>query len=859
MTSAERAEALLQRMTLEEKIAQMDMIRGVTMATRTHPAHFCAVDDASDFDWALAEELIGGKGIGFVHDVYGKPHVLNRLQRYLVEKTRLGIPAIFTGEALHGLACPGAMSFPMPIGLGAAFDPALTEEVGAAIAAETRALGIHEVLAPNLDVARDPRWGRVEETFGEDTFLCRCMARAIIRGEQGESVDAPDKVVAEPKHYLAHGFPEGGLNCASARAGEREILSEYLPVFEAGVREGGAYCAMAAYHSVDGTPLICSRHYLTEILKEQLGLRGYIRADFGAIYRLRHAHHMTDNDSDAIAMAVNTGLDVQGFDYSNEIWQGTLAALVNSGRVPSERIDDAVRRILFVKFEAGLFDHPYTDERRWQKVVRGETHKEICLRAARESMVLLKNDGVLPLCGVRSVAVIGPSSARQRIGSYASVPYGYTVPSVYDELRRLLPAETKIRQEDGCGISERDYRTVPAVWLPGGVLIRYYADGDFKGRCAGSARAGEIRFNWMLAKPHPALPFRGYGARMEGVLRPNADFDGYLLLPSRDSVRLWLDGALVIDSWGANKQKTPAVRFRSAAEASHAFVIEYLNDGDGRDVAFAFSPHSSESMDRAVALAARADVAVLVCGDDTVTSGEGMDRCDLRLYGPQRELVRRVAEAAKKTVLVLEVGKPVDLTAEEPLMNAILLPWFGGELGARAIAEALLGAIDPSGRLPVSFPQNVGCLPCHYTRLPGGSPEYLECSAAPRYPFGYGLSYTRFTLSALSATVAGRNQARAVCTVANAGSRAGTAVLQMYVEDPVSSVVVPDLRLCAFRRVFLDAGESREITFLLGEDAFRLMNARREWTVEPGAFILHLGFSSADIRQSAEVVFQADQ
>ena len=442
MPIAQRVEALLQKMTLEEKAAQMDMIRGVALATRVHPAHFCALDDDSDFYWDQVEKYIGSRGIGFVHDAYGKPRTLNRLQRYFVEKTRLGIPCIFTGEALHGLSYPGAMSFPMPINLGASFDPALTEEVGAAIAAEARALGIHEILAPNLDIARDPRWGRMEETFGEDTCLSRHMARAILRGQQGKNVAAPDKVVSEPKHYLAHGIPESGLNCAPARAGAREILSEYLPVFEAGVREGGAYCAMAAYHSIDGTPVICSCHYLTEILKAGLGLRGYIRADFGAVNRLRHAHRMTDNDLDSIALAVNAGVDVQGFDYPNDAWRGAIAALTQCGRIPMERIDDAVRRILRVKFELGLFEHPYTEEGRWRRVVRSEKHQEVCLRAARESVVLLKNDGVLPLGPtLRSVAVIGPSSNHQRIGSYASVPYGYHVPSVYEELKRLLPPQ----------------------------------------------------------------------------------------------------------------------------------------------------------------------------------------------------------------------------------------------------------------------------------------------------------------------------------------------------------------------------------------------------------------------------------
>ncbi len=844
-----KVEALLAKMTLEEKAAQTDMIRGVTMATKVHPAHFCAVDDQSDFYWDEVRRQLGSTGIGFVHDIYALPRVLNLLQRYCVEETRLGIPCIFTGEALHGINFPGATSFPLPITLGAAFDPELTEEVGRAIAAETRALGIHEILAPNLDLARDPRWGRVEETFGEDTYLAARMARAIVTGEQGNSLADAGSVVCEPKHYLAHGFAEGGLNCAPARAGRREVLSEYLPVFAAGV-QAGARCAMAAYHSLDGVPLIASRYYLTEVLKEQLGLQGYIRADFGAIGRLKHAHHLTDNDDDSIALAFNAGLDVQGFDYPNEVWQGALVRLVQSGRIPRERLDDAVRRILRIKFELGLFDHPYVDETRYHRIIRIEKHREVCLRAAREGMTLLKNDGILPLrSSVKSIAVIGPSSNQQRIGSYSSVPWGYQVESVSQALRRKLPDDVVIWQEDGCGISVNDHQLIPGAWMPDGVDIACYADADFTMPPVGTLHTPELNFNWGLAKPHPSLAFHGYGVRMTVKLCPQGpSFKGKLVIPCRDSVRLYLDGQLLIDSWGERKQPLPSVPFVFTAGSSHELMLEYWNDGDGRNVSLAYSAHDENSMQRALTLVEKADLTLLVCGDDTTTSGEGMDRNDLRLFGPQRELVRRAGELGKACVLILEVGKPVDLTDEEPLMNAVLLPWFGGEMGAQAIVETLVGENDPSGRLPISFPRTVGDIPCYSTHLPGGAPNYLEGTALPRYPFGHGLSYTTFAMEHIDACMTGPDTARVTLTIRNTGDLAGVAVPQVYVEDPVSSVVTPDKRLCAFARIPLHAGEVREVTLDLGPDAFCLMNEQYQWVREPGRFILHAGFSVADIR-----------
>jgi len=857
MTIAEKVEHLLSQMTLEEKAAQMDMIRGVTLATHEHPVHFCSVAEDSDFRWDDVKKQVGAQGIGFIHDVYSVPGVINKLQKYLVEETRLGIPAIITGEALHGLSYPGAMSFPMPISWGATFDPDLVEEIGHAIAHETRSLGVHEILAPNLDVARDPRWGRMEETFGEDTYLSTRMAYSIIRGQQGDCLDAPDRVVSEPKHYLAHGFAEGGLNCAPARCGEREMRSDYLPVFEAGVRDAGAKCAMAAYHSVDGEPLISHKYYLTDVLKGELGLKGYIRSDFGAVPRQILIHHTAENAEDAIQQAVNAGLDVQGFDFPNHVWQSTIVKLVKEGRISQERVDDAVRRILTIKCELGLFDHPYTDETYYQGVVRCEEHRQLGLKAAEEGTVLLKNDGILPLnVEGKTIALLGPSSSRQRIGSYSSTPYGYKVPSVLEELRAAVPESTRILQADGCGISPMDCSPIPGEWMPEGVSLRYFAkvngDDSFSDLVA-EGTSNNVAFNWMLAKPHPALPFNGYGVEMEGVLCPTEDVDGTILIPCADSIRLWVDDDLILDSWGKNRLQNPTTPFAFRKGEKHRFRMAYRNDGNGGFVSLSYAAYNQGTMDKAVEYARQADVAILVCGDDTVTSGEGMDRSSMTLFGAQKELVRRVAETGTPVVLVLEVGKPVDLTDEEPAMNAILLPWFGGEMGAPAIVNILLGKSEPTGRLPVSFPRDVGCLPCYYSRLPGASSvNYLEGTAHPRYAFGHGLGYTTFAITDAHYDVTKENQVDLTFTVTNTGDRDGVVIPQVYVQDVVSSVVTPPKRLCAFQRIALKKGESVTHTFTLDEKAFRLMNSRRQWVVEPGLFRLHLGLSSSDIHQTVE-------
>ena len=742
----ERVEDLLSRMTLEEKAAQLDMTRGVEYAHKPSDVHNCSVEADSGFDFQKIREIFGSRGVGFVHDTYSVPAVMNRLQKYFVEETRLGIPCIFTGEALHGISGTRGTIFPVPLGLGATFAPETVRLVGEVIGRETRALGMHEILAPNLDVAREPRWGRTEETFGEDTCLSSKMAAAIISGEQKDgALDRPDAVASEPKHYCVHGIPEGGTNCSAARAGEREIRRDYLPVFEAGIREGGACNVMASYNSIDSDVVMCSHKYLTDILKNEMGAQGYARSDWGGIGRIRRLHHLVRDDRDALCLAIGNGLDVQGCDLDNQYFEETLVSLVKEGRLPMERVDDAVRRVLRMKFRLGLFERPYTDETAWEGEIRSQKNRDIALLAARQSITLLKNDGVLPLGeSVRSIALIGPSSAHQKIGGYSAVPVGYAIPSVYEELQRLVGHRVQIFQCDGCPITE-------------GPKTEYHVEGQ----------------------PH-----------------------------------LFSKGEEEI----------------------------------------------ADCMEQAVEIAAKCDVIVMVGGDNTITSGEGKDRCELTLAGKQRELIQKLSQLGKPLVLVLENGKSVDLSIEEGCCCAILAAWFGGEFGAQAIAEALLGILNPAGRLPVSFPQSSTRLPCYYSMLPGGDLNFMEGTKLARYPFGHGLSYTSFSYSGLKAELISRDPLRVSVsvTVRNTGNRDGEEVAQIYVDDVDSSVATPPLLLKDFQRVFLKAGEEKTLDFELDEKAFRLMGLDYRWTVEPGEFRILAGASSRDIRCETQIVLSAE-
>ena len=455
----ERAEDLLSRMTLREKAAQLDMKFGSQYATEVHPADFCSVTETTDYHWDRLREDFPD-GLGYLHDNYSVPAVMNKLQKFFIENSRLGIPVIFTGEALHGIGGTRATVLPIPTAWAATFEPRYAYEAGRVIAKETRSLGIFEILAPNLDVARDPRWGRTEETFGEDTCLSTKMAVNIVKGHQNGDISAKDSVISEPKHYCVHGIPEGGVNCATARAGLREIESYYLPVFEAAIKEGGAKDVMVSYNSIDGDLLMTSNHYLKTVLKERFGLKGICRSDWGGLRRVHYLHKMAKSPKDAIYLSKKNGLDCQGGDeYPDKLWVDSLEELVNEGRIDVENINESCRRVLKLKFELGLFENPYTDENEYKDIINCKEHLDKALEIAQKSIILLKNDGILPLNKTlyKKIALIGPSSNKVRLGGYSAKIVDRRLDTIYDILKKELP-DTEIMQCDGCGISDGDFK-----------------------------------------------------------------------------------------------------------------------------------------------------------------------------------------------------------------------------------------------------------------------------------------------------------------------------------------------------------------------------------------------------------------
>jgi beta-glucosidase len=709
----QRVADLIARMTVEEKIRQLDMYWGREVANMS--GH-----QASSYNEEKVVQMIGNHGIGSIHDFYPlSADIANRIQRYAVEKTRLGIPVLFIEEGLHGYCGEGSTEFPIPLQLSSTWDTALVRRVGHTIATEARAHGVDMILGPVLCMARDPRWGRTEETYGEDPYLDARCGVAMVKGMQGDGLSHSDAVIAEPKHFATHGIPEGGSNTGPVEMGERENRSSFLYVFEKAVREGGAMGIMAAYSELDGIPCVDNKWLLTDVLRKEWGFKGFVLSDLGAIRMTLENHHVAADSSDALAQALKAGLDMQFYDFGHdELVKAIRVAIVRKDLSLAD-LDRAAGDILRVKFLLGLFDHPYTDLTLKDQVFHTSESQDLSLQAAREGIILLKNDkGVLPLDKPgQHIAVIGPLAASTYVGGYSS--------------------------------------------------------------------------------------------------------------PSAQGISI-LDG----------------LRDRAGNNA----VISYAKGYD---------PGAGDSAaglgQQAIDLVRQADVAVVVLGEELREIGEGKDRAALGLSEGQTNLIKAIHATGKPVAVVLFNGRPLTIDWVAEHIPAIVESWFAGEKGGLAIADILLGKINPSGKLPITFPRSIGQLPMYYDHKPTSYHRYVDELSTPLFPFGLGLSYTHFEYSSLQVTparVAAAGNADISVTVKNTGDREGTEVAQLYIREVTATVTTPEIALKGFGRILLRPGESGTIHFTLGPDQLALWNRQMHRVVEPGIFNIMVGSASNDIRQT---------
>jgi beta-glucosidase len=739
-----RVQDLLSRMTLEEKVAQMLCIWSAKRQITNAQGRF---DPARAPQWFRV-------GIGRIerpsdgHGAKTEAEFTNAIQKWVKENTRLGIPVIFHEEALHGLQGSEATSFPQAIALASTWNPELVERAFALVAGEVRARGAQQVLAPVVDVARDPRWGRFEETFGEDPYLVSRMGLAAVRGFQGGAKIIPaDHVIATLKHMTGHGQPESGTNVGPAPFGERTLREFFFPPFETAIREGHARSLMPSYNEIDGIPAHANRWMLRDVLRREWGFDGTIVSDWQAISQLAGRHHTAADRADAARQALAATVDVELPDV--ETYQ-TLVEQVRQSRVPEAAIDEAVRRLLRDKFELGLFENPFVDPSKADTVSGSETSRPLALEAARQSIVLLQNKGgLLPLQAdkIRRVAVIGPHAAEVMLGGYSGVPR-HSV-SIVEGIRRRLGTGATVTHAEGVRITE---------------------DSSF------------------TRDPQPLI----------GGTRSQARWSADRVVPANPE---------------ANRKR----------------------------------------IDEAVSLARESDVAVVVVGDNEQTAREAYadnhlgDRPELRLAGQQEELVRKVLDTAKPTVLVLINGRPPAIPELAELAPAILEGWYLGQERGTAVAEVLFGEVNPGGKLPTTFPRTVGQLPVFYNRKPTALRGYLFESTRPLFPFGHGLSYTTFaytTPTVLPTKISSDGRATATVEVTNTGSRAGDEVVQLYIRAEVSHVTRPVMELKGFRRLSLKPGEKKTVTFELGPEHLGYHGLDMKRVVEPGHYKVMVGGSS---------------
>ena len=733
----ERVEDLLGRMTLEEKIAQMNMN-------------------------GMGEYRQLPHGAGVVESPFISVQEIARMssetKRYARENTRLGIPPIQIGECLHGQLAMGATIFPQAIAQGSTWNPALVERMASVIALEASASGVDQALSPLFDLAREPRYGRTEECYGEDPYLVARMGVAFVEGMQGKAEYtrvhgiAPGKLMCTAKHFAGYSVPAGGINLAPSSLGEREMRTLHLYPFEKVVKEANVCAVMPSYNEVDGMPAHSNRWLLTDVLRGEWGFGGYVFTDYGGLSQLHNFHHVAADASEAAVMGINAGVDLEA---ARPDAYARLFDLVKAGKVNEEQIDTAVRRILRAKFMAGLFDKPYPDPERLSEVVHRPEHVALALEVAQESAVLLKNDSaLLPLDAskLKSIAVIGPNADQVQYGDYTYTRDNRSGVTILQGLRDRLGSRVQINYAKGCNIT-------------------------------GSDRSGIAAAVEAASKSDVAVVVLG-------------------------ETSVILSGL----GWGVG-----------------------LGENEPRD---------------------------------PFVSGEGYDLTSLDPPGVQRELLQAVCATGKPVVLVMVHGRPWSIGWEKDHVPAILEAWYPGEQGGNAIAGILLGDVNPSGRLNCSVPRSVGHLPVTYDYKPSarginrepGTPEkpgrdYVFSSPAPLFAFGHGLSYTTFEYSDLK--IDNNQSAKAVkvsVNVRNTGSRDGKEVVQLYVNDRVSSVTTPQKMLKGFDKIELKAGEQKTVTFDLPYDELALWNASMQRVVEPGEFAVMIGRSAEDIALSGSFV-----
>ncbi|MFH6948029.1 glycoside hydrolase family 3 N-terminal domain-containing protein [Flavobacterium sp. FlaQc-51] len=847
----ERVKDLLSRMSLEEKARQMDMYRGELFKEK------------EDFSKSKSSPRIGNLGIGAIHDLYPRSaKMINDLQSEVIKNNKWGIPALIMCEMLHGYLDDGSTAFPMNIGLGATWDTSVMDKVGKVIATEARAHGVHFGLGPNLDLGREPRWGRVAETFGEDAYLNSEIGLAMIKGMQGDDLTSDRTIISEPKHFAVHGIPQAGGNSSPILVGERSAREDHLPSFEKAFRKGGALGTMCAYSELDGIPCAANHWLLTDVLRKEWGFKGIVVSDLGAIKYLQTTHYVTNSPKESIREAVAAGVDMQFYDFTNEFWQQSIIELVNEKKLTIEQIDRAAGGVLRLKFLLGLFENPYTDKNLIKERFHTKENQDVALEAARKSMILLKNDNnILPLKkDIQTIAVIGPNADASRLG-------GYTVKNkvgttVLEGIKQVAGAKTNVLYEEGVSLIVKG-QIIPSKFLftpdgsQNGLKGEYFNNRNVEGNPVLTRIDNQLEFDWPWS-PGDGVTDDDFSIRWTGYIQSEKSFDGWLGLSSDDGIRMWVDDQLVIDNW--TKGATSMVTTPKNIEAGKKYKvrIEMWEGGWGARAHLRWNLEKV-NFQPAIDIAKKADVAIVVLGESNELVEENRDVASLDLHGMQQELIEAIQKTGTPVVCVLLNGRPLSTNWISENIPALIEGWFPGEAGGRAVADVLFGDYNPGGRLPITVPKSVGQLPIYYNQKPSAIHKYVSESENPLYTFGYGLSYTTFEYSNLAISakeIKTDGELKVSIDVKNTGKFDGDEVVQLYINDVYSSVTTPRKTLKGFKRLFIKKGETKKVEFTLTPDELSLWNREMKRVVEPGDFEVMVGGNSVDLQKTNFKVLQ---
>ena len=728
----DKIEALLSQMTIEEKCGQLSCPIGFNFYGKEDDSLWLADDFLGMMDtmplgscWAvLRADPWSRKTVETGLHPRESARLLNMMQRHAVENTRLGIPLLFCEETPHGHMAVGTTVFPTGIGQASTWNPKLLEQMGKVMGKEVCLQGAQIGYGPVLDIARDPRWSRVEETMGEDPYLSGVLGIAIVKGMQKH-------VCATLKHLAAYGIPQGGHNAATAEVGPNRLMTDYLPSFEKAICEGGAKTVMTSYNTIDGVPCSANRWLLQEVLRNSWNFKGVVFSDLNAVNAIYATQHVAADPAEAAALALKAGVDIDlgGYNYG-----GFLKEALQRGLVTEADIDRAVRHVLQLKFDLGLFDNPYVDEALVEAEVGTSENAQLAKQVALESAVLLKNDGILPFGEqIKKVAVIGPNADNMynQLGDYTAPQAPDRIVTMFEGIREKGRAE--VAYAKGCAIRDEN-------------------DTDIEEAVRTAQKADVV--------------------------------------------------VLVVGSSSARDFKT------SYEDTGAAIVDEHISDMD---------------------------------------CGEGYDRSTLKLLGKQEELMQAIYATGKPVVTVYIQGRPLDMNLANEKSNALLTLWYPGMEGGSALAAILWGDYNPAGRLPISVPRSVGQIPVYYSQ-PATS-DYVEESAKPLFPFGYGLSYTQFEYSDLRVETLKSHDTicKVTSTVKNIGPRDGDEVVQLYVRDEVASIAPASKLLKGFQRVYINKGEAKQVTFYLTERDLSVYSKEKGWHFEAGEFIIMVGGSSDGI------------